>query len=198
MRNRYGLFETVSTVFSLILTKLTFPQARLIRRPVYIRGKRSLVGCKGLTTGHFCRFDLNNTSPTLQIGDNCEMGDMTHIVAHESVKIGNNVLIASKCFISDTNHGSYKGENQDRPESVPRMRPLHTNPVVIGNNVWIGENVVILPGSVICDGCVIGANSVITGKKYSQPCILAGIPARAIKKWDSRTGTWTNTEDDSK
>ena len=107
-----------------------------------------------MTTGRFCRFDLEGTKQTLHIGDNVEMGDMTHIVAHEKVVIGDNVLIASKCFISDTNHGVYKGMKQDSPELPPNSRKLVTNPVRIGNNVWIGENVVILAGADIGDGCI--------------------------------------------
>ena len=58
-------------------------------------------GAKGLTLGRFCRFELDGKLETLTVGSNCEMGDMTHIVALNQVKIGDNVLIASKCFISD-------------------------------------------------------------------------------------------------
>lgn len=56
------------------------PQARLIRRPVYIRGRKSISGAKRLTLGRFCRFDLNGTEKTLYIGEDCEFGDMTHII----------------------------------------------------------------------------------------------------------------------
>lgn len=188
MGNRYSLSESLKNIYSLIITKLILGQARFIRQPIYIRGRNLLSGCCGLTTGRFCRFDLEGTKPTLFIGDNCEMGDMTHIVAHEKLEIGNNVLIASKCFISDTNHGVYKGEKQDSPSTPPNSRALHTNPVKIGNNVWIGENVVILAGSQIGDGCIIGANAVISGV---IPCnsMAVGI-GRIIKRWNEGTNQW--------
>jgi len=187
-RNRYSFSEIVSTIYSLVLTKLTVRNARLIRRPVYLRGRKSLVGGKGLTTGRFCRFDLNGTKKTLFIGDNCEMGDLTHLVAHERVEIGNNVLIASKCFISDASHGSYKGEIQDPPFSPPNQRDLRTSPVRIGNNVWIGENVVILAGAEIGDGCIVGANSIVT-KKIPPASVIVG-NNRIIKRWDDDTKRW--------
>ena len=120
--NQYSPSEYIKNVYSLIMTKLTMKHARFIRRPIYIRGKKSLSGCVGLTTGRFCRFDLDGKKSTLHIGENCEMGEMTHIVAHEKVEIGNDVLIASKCFISDTNHGIYRGDNQDSPKIVPKQR----------------------------------------------------------------------------
>lgn len=190
MWNLYTPSEYLKNVYSLIMTKLTMKQARFIRRPIYIRGRKSLVGCTGLTTGRFCRFDLNGKKQTLFIGVNCEMGDMTHIVAHQKVEIGDNVLIASKCFISDTNHGVYKGDNQDGPETPPNKRRLVSKTVKIGNNVWIGENVVILAGAEIGDGCIIGANSVVTKKIPSNKIIVGnGI----IKKtWDRSQEKWIN------
>lgn len=164
MGNQYSFSELIKTAYSLLATKITYPQARLIRRPVYIRGGRSISGAAGLTTGRFCRFDLEGRSKTLHIGNNCEFGDFTHIVALKRVEIGDNVLIASKTFISDTNHGCYKKTALYDLSIPPRERELSYQPVKIGSNVWIGENAVILAGSDIGDGCIIGANSVVSRK----------------------------------
>lgn len=188
MSNSYSPSEFLRNVYYLVMTKLTMRKARFIRRPIFIRGRKSLSGCLGLTTGRFCRFDLEGNRPTLFIGENCEMGDMTHIVAHEKVEIGNNVLIASKCFISDTSHGNYKDDGQDNPSIPPNQRNMVTKPVTIGSNVWIGENVIILPGSNICDGCVIGANSVIN-RKIPPNSMVVGI-GKIIKVWDDNTNEW--------
>ena len=135
MKNKYSKSEFLKNIYSFAMTKLTFKQARFIRRPIYIRGANSLSGCKKLTTGRFCRFDLEGKKKTLFIGDNCEMGDMTHIVALNHVAIGKNVLIASKCFISDTNHGKYSTCEPSSPYISPRERTLFKGKVVIGNNV---------------------------------------------------------------
>ena len=189
MGNQYSPSECIKNVYSLVMTKLTMRQARFIRRPIYIRGRKSLSGCVGLTTGRFCRFDLGGTKQTLFIGENCEMGDMTHIVAHEKVEIGNNVLIASKCFISDTNHGVYKGADQDNPKTPPNERKLVTKPVRIGNNVWIGENAVILAGSDIGEGCIIGANSVVS-KRFEAGSIVSGAPAKTLKRYSDESCEW--------
>ncbi|WP_294413175.1 DapH/DapD/GlmU-related protein [uncultured Ruminococcus sp.] len=191
MISQYSFSEFIKNVYSFVMTKLSLNKARLIRRPIYIRGRKSISGCKGLTTGRFCRFDLKGDNKTLFIGENCEFGDLTHIVAYEKVEIGNNVLIASKCFISDTSHGSYNGTTQDSPNTIPNKRKLVTSPVKIGDRVWIGENVVILKGVTVGDGCVIGANSVVS-KSIPDNCIVAGVPARIIKKWNRDVGAWLN------
>lgn len=192
MGNKYSISEFTKNVYSLILTKLFFNQARLIRRPVYIRGKKSLVGGTNLTLGRFCRFDLDGNKKTLFIGDDCEFGDMTHIVALNNVQIGNNVLIASKVFISDTSHGAYKGIDQDLPSIPPNKRKIVSSDVIIGNNVWIGENVVILAGVHIGDGCIIGANSVVT-KDIEKNCIVAGAPTTVIKQFNCQEKKWERT-----
>ncbi|WP_339266772.1 DapH/DapD/GlmU-related protein [Paenibacillus sp. FSL R5-0470] len=195
MKNMYSLSETISTAFALICTKLFYRGARLIRRPFYCRGKSRLQFAQGLTTGYNCRFDLlgevnDKTSKKLILGKNCKIGDHVHIVASEKVIIGDNCLMASKIFISDTNHGDYSNVGIDSgPDIPPDNRPLYTNPVSIGNNVWIGENVCILLGVNIGDGCIIGANSVVN-RDIPSNCIVAGAPARVIKKWDDSLNAW--------
>lgn len=197
IRNKYTLSEFIKTFYSLLMTKFTFPMARLIRRPIYIRGKKHMSGCEGLTTGRFCGFDLSGTGNTLIIGKNCEFGDFTHIVAYGKVEIGNNVLMASKCFISDVNHGDYSGFEQSNPNWHPNERRLIIKTTRIGNNVWIGENTVILAGTQIGDGVVVGANSVISNKVPSN-VIVAGAPAKIIKKYNMVTRKWERVNVDSK
>ena len=62
-------------------------------------------------------------------------------------------------------------------------------PVSIGQNVWIGENVCILLGVKIGDGCIIGANTVVNSD-VPENCIVAGSPAKVIKKYCYSTGKW--------
>lgn len=193
VRNHYSFSEWFKTAYSVFTTKIWIPKARIVRKPVYIRGIKSLVGAKELTTGRFCRFDLSGEKKSLFIGDNCEFGDMTHIVAYKKVIIGNNVLIASKCFISDTDHGNYKGKNQSLPVESPKSRELIFKPTIIGDNVWIGENVVILAGTIIGDGCIVGANSVVKGN-FENNTILAGVPAKKIKCFNMSDNVWEREE----
>lgn len=186
----YSISNIIHTVWSLLLTKLFYPGARLVRRPIYVRGKKGITYGKGLTTGVGCRIDASSRKKTLIIGNDARFGDYVHINADESVKIGDNILTASKVFISDTSHGVYKGDNQDSPETNPSARRIITNPVEIGNNVWIGENVVILPGSKVGNGCVIGANAVLNGGTYEDNSMIIGTPGKIIKKYNTETHRW--------
>ena len=187
--DNYSPSEFFTNCISLLRTKLFFRKCRFIRFPFYLRGKKSFEGGNALTLGRFCRFELEGKRKTLFVGEKCEFGDLTHIVALKSVKIGDNVLVASKCFISDSDHGVYKGELQDFPSTPPNKRKIHCAETIIGNNVWIGENAVILAGTNIADGCIIGANSVVKGV-FDKVGIIAGVPARYVKIFNEKLAVW--------
>ncbi|MBU3188447.1 acetyltransferase [Clostridium bowmanii] len=194
MKNGYGFGEIFKNAISLVYTKIFYKGARLIRTPIFIRGKKLLQYGEGFTTGYSCRLEMFDTgkggAKKLIIGKNCKIGDNVHISAGESVTIGDNCLMASKIFISDSNHGDYSGNVQhSSPDIEPDKRPLNTKSVSIGNNVWIGENVCILLGVNIGDGCIIGANSVVN-KDIPSNCIAVGMPARVIKKYNCVAKQW--------
>lgn len=192
----YSLGEIIKNGASLIYTIIFWKNARLIRIPVYVRGKKGIAYQKGFTVGYRCRLECNGdiNGKKLKIGENCVFGDNVQIEANKSVTIGDNVLIASRVFISDTTHGKYYGISQDNPYTPPNERKLHFRDVSIGNNVWIGENVSILSGVNIGDGCIISANSVVT-KNISSGCIAGGVPAIVIKKYNKDMNQWEKTDD---
>ena len=194
MKNNYTVSEAISNAISLLYTKLFYKGARLVRRPFYCRGKSRLQLGEGFTCGHNCRFDLlgehGDNRKKLFIGRNCKIGDNVHIVASERVTIGDNCLMASKIFISDTSHGNYSDEKAcSSPDVPPDARTLYTRQVSIGDNVWIGENVCILSGVKIGDGCIIGASSVVT-KNVEKDCIVVGAPAKVAKVYDREQNIW--------
>lgn len=194
MKNSYGFGELMKNIVSLVYTRIFFKGARLIRMPIYVRGKKYLSYSEGFTTGYHCRIEMfdvtSSENSKITIGKNCKIGDYVHIAAGEKVSIGDNCLFASKIYISDISHGDYSSmETASNPNIPPDERPLITKPVSIGNNVWLGENVCILPGVSIGNGCVIGANAVVN-KDIPDNTIAAGVPAKVIKKYDGNTESW--------
>lgn len=176
----------------LFFTKLSIPKARMIRLPIDIRGKKGIDFGTGLTTGYGCRIESfsEDGSKTLFFGNKVQINDYCHINALKSVRIGDNVLIASKVFITDLEHGSYVGdENDSQPSSIVNDRTLSSKPVVIGNNVWIGELCSVLPGVTIGENSIIGANSVVT-KSIPANSIAVGNPAKVIKQFNFSTNKW--------
>lgn len=118
-------------------------------------------------------------NPTIIIGDNCGIGERSHITSINSITIGNGVLLGKNVLITDNAHGSNTPIQQS---IIPSMRPLISKgAVVIEDNVWIGQNSCILPGVTIGYGAIVAANSVVT-KNIDANTIVAGVPAKIIKK----------------
>lgn len=196
MIKKYGLLGTAKLLMSLLYTKLFFPNARLIRLPFDIRNRRNINIGDNFTTGFGCRiesFPLHDKNEVcLIIGKNVEINDYVHIAAVSSVTIGDNVLMASKIYISDCLHGSYSGNsNDDHPDIPPNKRKLSAKKVVIQDNVWLGEFVTVLPGVTIGKGTIVGANSVVS-KSLPEYVIAVGTPAKPIKRFNFKAQRWEN------
>jgi lipopolysaccharide O-acetyltransferase len=173
-------------------TKVFFKGARLVRLPIFLRGRSRIRFGPGLTCGYLARLDAFGAPGCIEFGRNVQLNDFVHIGALEQVRIGSDVLIASRVFITDHDHGCYAGgQDESDPSVAPAVRPIHARPVFIEDNVWIGENVSILPGSRIGMGSVIGANSVVKGEIPPQS-IAVGVPARVVKRFDSALGRWVS------
>ena len=93
-------------------------------------------------------------------------------VISNGLEIGDNTVISWNCqFIDDDFHKiNYEGK-------VESSKIIH-----IGSHVWIGANSVILKGVSIADGCVIAANSIVTKSVTEQNVLIAGNPAKIIKR----------------
>lgn len=191
MITKYGFFGSVIIFISIVRTKFLFRKARLIRFPIDIRNKHLMSIDEGFTTGKYCRIEMHNEGEVrLKIGKNVQLNDSVHIVSGISVELEDNVLIASKVFISDCSHGSY-GNNgyHDNPKSIPADRELQYREVKICKNAWIGEFVSVLPGVTIGEGSIIGTMSVVS-KDIPPFCIAVGSPAKVVKKFNFEINKW--------
>lgn len=90
-----------------------------------------------------------------------------------SIKIGNYVRVAPNVGIISANHNFYNNSKHDS-----------SNPIIIGDYSWIGMNSVILPGVMLGDFTIVGAGSVVTKSFPDGYCVIAGNPAKLIKKLD--------------
>lgn len=118
-------------------------------------------------------------SPKLTIGNNVVVQDNVHIGCINSVQIEDDVLIGSNVLITDHDHGNTSFSSLS---CIPVQRKLYSKgEVVIGRKTWVCDGVVILGNVCIGESCVIAANSVVT-KSFEPFSIIAGNPARCIKK----------------
>lgn len=123
--------------------------------------------------------------PCISIGDDFCASEYCHIGAINSIEIGNHVLLGSKVYITDHQHGTTALSDL---KLNPQERQLSgKGSVKIEDSVWIGDGVVILPGVTIGRNSVLGANCVVTSNvpPYS---VVVGIPAKIIKSYCNNDG----------
>jgi acetyltransferase-like isoleucine patch superfamily enzyme len=112
----------------------------------------------------------------VRIGSGSFLNIGVMVAAVELVEIGDHVMLANGCFVTD---GSHRFDDPDRP--VPWQGFTTKGPTRIGDNVWCGAHVAITTGVTVGERCVIGANSVVT---HDIPpfSIAAGAPARVLRQ----------------
>lgn len=188
--NGYSIIDSIKQFRNLIFTKLFFSNCKIIRMPIYIRGRNSIEFGENFATGVGCRLETygnDKWKTKLTFGKNVQINDYCHISAISNVHIGENTLIASKVFISDHNHGNFTSKFDFN--IPPTKWVLDNKDVFIGKNCWLGENVIVLPGVKIGNNCVIGAGSVVT-KTIEPFSIAVGNPAKVIKTYNKNNLRW--------
>lgn len=155
-----------------------------IESPCIIKGGKYIVignNFRALSRVRIEAIDFHNGKkyfPKIIIGSNVSLNTDIHIGAINMVSIGDNVLFASRIFITDHYHGLI---DQNSIKDAPSDRILYSKgSVIIEDNVWIGEGVIILPNVRIGANSIIGANAVVT-KSFPQNSVIAGNPAILIK-----------------
>lgn len=148
--------------------------------------KRKLLAFAGAGLGANVRMmGLKVLGPfDLQVGDNTFIGEDTFLVGaiDSSIRIGRDCDISSKVTL-------VTGTHELTPDGEKMAGEGFGKDIVIGNGVWIGIGSIILGGVTIGNRAIIGAGSVVT-KDVPDYCVVAGNPARIIKKYDNVQKIW--------
>ncbi len=127
----------------------------------------------------------------IEIGDRVSATGYLTVGAAESVVIEDDALLASHIYIGDNLHGMSRVDVPYKYQPLERIAPVR-----IGRGAWVGEHAVILPGVTVGEFSVIGANSVVTADVPPRT-VVAGSPARPIKRWSDEAGGWVKVSQDS-
>lgn len=96
-----------------------------------------------------------------------------YIHAVNKIYIGDYTFIAPNVGIMSGNHelGDLRRQTEDAP-------------VRIGNYCWLGMNTMVLAGVVLGDFTIVGAGAIVTKSFEEGYCVIAGNPARVIRRLD--------------
>jgi len=119
-----------------------------------------------------------HSRPEWIIGDHSHLGYQMNIAVGQKVEIGRHVLIASRVALV-----GYDLHPLD-PIKRAKNEPPGENgcgDIVIKDYAWIGMSCTILKGVTIGKGAIVATGAVVT-KDVPDLCIVAGNPAKVVKK----------------
>jgi acetyltransferase-like isoleucine patch superfamily enzyme len=170
---RFGSFGAGSVI--------CFPATTIFNERYIHIGAHTMIGpgvalSAGMVPGQQCVSDR-----VVVIGDRCLIGRGSGIVGHLSVEIGDDVWTGHHVYITDQNHGY-----EDLAVPISKQ-VMPERPVRIGDGSWLGHGSIVLPGSTVGRHVVVAAGSVVTGD-VPDNCVVAGIPARVVRRYDDTEG----------
>ena len=124
---------------------------------------------------------INNGMGDVKIGARTRIGLANVIIGPVTIK--DDIIFAQNIVVSGLNH-SYQDLTM-----APKDQKCTSAEIVIENEVWVGANSLITSGVHIGKHSVIAAGSVVT-KDVPPYSVVAGNPAKVIKKYNFASGIW--------
>ncbi|WP_428943476.1 acyltransferase [Pantoea sp. FN060301] len=170
----------------LLFKKLGF--ISYIGRPLFFTGLRRVSAGKRFRLYPHWRIEVLQHG-SIKIGEDVSAGQGLHLVALATeLRIGRGTVISTNVLITNSDH-DYK------ELGVPIYKQPMINKVTkIGDNCFIGAGAKILAGTQLGNQCIVGANAVVKGN-FPDFCVIAGNPARVIKRFDVESQRWLNLPD---
>ena len=129
----------------------------------------------------------NRYNCIIDIGDNTNIEQNVHITGAEQINIGKEVSILGGTVITDIIHPY-------NDTSLPASKQdIMTKPVNIGDQCFLGMYSMIMPGVTLGRHVIVGAHSVVT-MNVPDCCVVAGNPAKIIKRYDREQASWIRME----
>lgn len=102
-------------------------------------------------------------------------GGYIHAMDYTKIRVGEGCMFSHDIDIRSGDGHAIYFENMD-------LKYNKSKDIIIGKHVWVGVRVQILKGVSIEDNCIIGASSVVNKTFKESNCIIAGYPAKIIKR----------------
>ena len=134
-----------------------------------VRGRLNIRGNVNLGKG--TRLDIGKGA-VCELGT-CYVSGMTRLIVMHGLTIGNGCSISWDVEFLDEDFHSL---------DYPGRKEVGDPRIVVGDHVWIGSGAKILKGSRIGAGSVVAANSLVNGAFDEENVLIAGNPARIVRR----------------
>ncbi|WP_323594721.1 acyltransferase [Aliarcobacter butzleri] len=167
--------------------KFAFPS--YIGKPIFIGNfKRIFIG-KRVRIFPGARIEVIGNNASIVFEENISIGQNLHITSASQLLIGKNTTILESVMITNIDH-----DYQEIDKHILEQKHIISE-TKIGENCFIGYGAVIQAGTILGKQCVVGANAVVRGY-FPDYCVIVGVPARIVKRYDDKSGVWKKTDKD--
>ena len=177
----YKLFWSLRAfLYSPFFGKMGMPS--YLGKPIFLKGiKNVFIGKKVRIFPHL-RIETQDGG-SIVIQDDVVISQNVHITSAGKLEIGKSSLILANVFITNIDH-----EYFEIGKHVVNQKITVKN-TTIGDNCFIGMGAAIMAGTNLGKQCIVGANAVVRGN-FPDYCVIVGVPARIVKKYNLETQTW--------
>lgn len=127
---------------------------------------------------------ISEKTPKIIIGNSVLIGPYCTFGCSNEIIIEDNVMLGPHVHITDRNH-TY----EDVTLPINKQPAISMGPVIIKFGSWLGYGCQIMPNVTVGKHCVVAAGSIVT-RDIPDYSVVAGIPARIIKKYNFETSQW--------
>ena len=167
----------------------SFGKGSSIHKPMFIPNKDHIFIGEHVHIRDFARIEPivqwngKKLNPRIIIEDSVFIEQGLHLTCAGNVHIHKGCLFAPYVYITDVMH-----DYQDINTSV-LLQNITIKETEIGENCFLGIGAKILEGVKIGKHCIVGASSVVV-RDIPDFCVVSGIPAKIIKRYNDQTNTW--------
>lgn len=158
---------------------------RLTNCQIHISGSNNRVVVENFVSMNGVGLWIEDDNNEIRIGEHCSFAGNVQLACIEGTKIE----IGKDCMFS-ANISIRTGDSH----AVTDLQHNRINPsrsVQIGDHVWVGNTVLMTKGAAIGAHSIVGTGSVVTHKFEEDHIVIAGNPAKAVKRgvsWERDRG----------
>ena len=113
----------------------------------------------------------------IKIGNECRLNHRNYLNARSGIILGDDVTISHGAMVISA------GYDLDKWLETGKKEHFEDQPIYIGNHCWIGAGAIILPGvNITGEYVIIGAGAVVTKDIMESKVVVAGNPAKIVKR----------------
>ena len=153
----------------------------------FLSGNNNLIHISKDFSGIAVDFHIEQNNNAIEIGEGTTMHGRGMRTIHIALDEGTRVIIGEDCMFA--NDIQIRSSDSHSIVDLKGNRLNTAKDIKIGKHCWLGMRCMLMKGTIIPDCTVVAAGSICTKQYTKQNTILAGVPAKVVKKdvnWDRK------------